>query len=372
MKVQAVVLFKMTGRGVALFLEHKVGTRLTTILYQAIGKALNYTGDSKKLAGFVLGAQHDGRVNGAMVQQGLRDIVAQSPELLERHKKSLDAQAVRVENDQYLRSVGINEDPKLISALGDRLTAERELIQSTTSLQAAFRDFDTALVQLQTGMLRMMAGKNPNGSTRTEQQRAEEVGAAYTIEGSGVDPFALNGKSGKPLTTQQQLDADANDPISRMWRLLGVGRDLQQVATDNRQRWDQVGFDEQHAPLDPRIPSLDMSGLNNKSLPNFGRHLEDLLSQSDPNAAVAKLVDSATATAARAAPGSRGEMVSDDQPTKGGTTINNQTTVNAPPVEITVNVKTEANATEIAAAVSGQVREEMQKTFQSYLPKEVQ
>ncbi|WP_242169251.1 MULTISPECIES: hypothetical protein [unclassified Pseudomonas] len=353
-------------------LTDALGTRLTTILYQAIGKALGYKGDVNKLAGFVLEAQHDGRVNGAMVQQGLRDIVAQSPELLERHKHSLDAQAVRVENDQYLRSVGVNENPELIAALGDRLTAERQLIESTTGLQNAFRDFDTVLVKLQTSMLNMMAGKNADNSSKTAQQRAEEVGAAYMIEGSGISPFDINGKGGSSLTTQQRLDSDINDPVSKLWRLLGVGKDLQQVADDNRQRWGQVGFDEQHAPLDPRMPPLDMSGLNTKSLPNFGRHLEDLLSQSDPNNAVAKVAAQAVATASRATPGSRGEMVADDQSAKGGTTINNQTTVNAPPVEITVNVKTDANATEIATAVSGQVREEMQKTFQSYLPKEVQ
>lgn len=352
-------------------LTDALGTRLTTILYQAIGKALGYKGDVNKLAGFVLEAQHDGKVNGAMVQQGLRDIVAQSPELLERHKHSLDAQAVRVENDQYLRSVGINEDPKLISALGERLDAERQLIQSTTGLQAAFRDFDTALVQLQTGMLRMMAGKNADDTVKTPQQKAEEVGAAYMIEGAGISPFDINGKGGSSRTVQQQLDADVNDPVSKLWRLLGIGKNLQAIANDNRQRWDKVGFSDQ-APWDIRLQALDASGLNTRALPDFGKHLEELLSQSDPNAAVAKLVSSATATAARAAPGSRGEMVSDDQSNKGGTTINNQTTVNAPPVEITVNVKTDANAAEIGAAVSGQVREEMQKTFQSYLPKEVQ
>ena len=352
-------------------LTDALGTRLTTILYQAIGKALGYKGDVNKLAGFVLEAQHDGRVNGAMVQQGMRDIVAQSPELLERHRHSLDAQAVRVENDQYLRSVGVNENPELIAALGDRLTAERQLIESTSGLQAAFRDFDTALVQLQTGMLRMMAGKNADDSTKTAQQRAEEVGAAYTIEGSGIDTFALNGKSGSSRTVQQQLDADVNDPVSKLWRLLGVGKDLQQVANDNRKRWDQVGFSDQ-APWDIRPQALDTSGLNTRALPDFGKHLEDLLSQSDPNNAVAKVAAQAVANASRATPGSRGEMVADDQSAKGGTTINNQTTVNAPPVEITVNVKTDANATEIATAVSGQVREEMQKTFQSYLPKEVQ
>ncbi|OWP73514.1 hypothetical protein [Pseudomonas sp. K2I15] len=353
-------------------LTDSLGTRLTTILYQAIGKALGYKGDVNKLAGFVLEAQHDGKVNGAMVQQGMRDIVAQSPELLERHKHSLDAQAVRVENDQYLRSVGINEDPKLISALGDRLTAERELIQSTTSLQAAFRDFDTALVQLQTGMLRMMAGKNADNSEKTPQQRAEEVGAGYMIEGMGVNPFDLNGKSGGSRTTQQQLDADANDPISRMWRLLGVGKDLQQVAKDNRQRWDQVGFDEQHAPLDPRIPALDASRLNTRALPDYGKHLEDLLSQSDPNNAVAKVAAQAVATASRSTPGSRGEMVADDQSNKAGTVTNNVTNNTPVTVEVNITAQTGATATEIGDAVSSKVREEMQKTFNSYLPKEVQ
>lgn len=351
-------------------LTDSLGTRLTTILYQAIGKALGYKGDVNKLAGFVLEAQHDGKVNGAMVQQGMRDIVAQSPELLERHKHSLDAQAVRVENDQYLRSVGINEDPKLISALGERLDAERQLIQSTTSLQAAFRDFDVVLVRLQTSMLHMMAGKNADNSEKTPQQRAEEVGAGYMIEGTGIDPFAINGKSGKPLTAQQQLDAEVNDPVSKLWRLLGVGRDLQQVANDNRKRWDKVGFDESHAPLDPRMPPLDMSGLNTKSLPNFGRHLEDLLSQSDPNNAVAKVAAQAVATASRATPGSRGEMVSDDQSAKGGTIVNNNAnTTNSTPTtvtnNITVNVETNADPDAIAKTVTD-------KLIRSYLPTEIQ
>ncbi|MGU9818958.1 hypothetical protein ACU684_26610 [Pseudomonas sp. LF135] len=354
-------------------LTDALGTRLTTILYQAIGKALGYKGDVNKLAGFVLEAQHDGKVNGAMVQQGLRDIVAQSPELLERHKHSLDAQAVRVENDQYLRSVGINEDPKLISALGERLDAERQLIQSTTGLQAAFRDFDTALVQLQTGMLRMMAGKNADDSVKTPQQRAEEVGAGYMIEGTGIVPFDINGKSGGSRTAQQNLDEQARDPISKLWRLLGVGKDLQSVADDNRARWGQVGFSD-HAPLDPRLPALDTSGLNTRALPDFGKHLEDLLSQSDPNNAVAKVAAQAVASASRAAPSSRGEWVSDGgvRPSRGEAVTNNVTNNTPVNVEVNITTKTDASASEIGAAVSGQVREELQKAFQSYLPKEVQ
>lgn len=354
-------------------LTDALGTRLTTILYQAIGKALGYKGDVNKLAGFVLEAQHDGRVNGAMVQQGLRDIVAQSPELLERHKHSLDAQAVRVENDQYLRSVGVNENPELIAALGDRLTAERQLIESATGLQNAFRDFDTVLVKLQTSMLNMLAGKNADNSEKTSQQRADEVGAGFLIEGSGIDPYALNGGGAGSRTTQQKLDADALDPISKLWRLLGVGRDLQSVAEDNRARWGQVGFSD-HAPLDPRLPALDTSGLNTRALPDFGKHLEELLSQSDPNNAVARVAAQAVATASRATPGSSGYMVSDDvaRPPKGETVTNNVTNNTPVNVEVNITAKTDASASEIGAAVSGQVREELQKAFQSYLPKEVQ
>ncbi|NWC26363.1 hypothetical protein HYE76_07800 [Pseudomonas tolaasii] len=346
-----------------------LGARLAGLVDIGAARYLGYKGKDEGASGFMLAKQKSGEITPRALDAGNAYAVDHSAEILKRHKSSLDAEQARVSNDQYLRDAGVNEDPKLVSALGERLEAERQLIASTTGLQAAFRDFDTALVQLQTGMLRMMAGKNADDSTKTAQQRAEEVGAAYTIEGSGIDTFALNGKSGSSRTVQQQLDADANDPVSKLWRLLGVGKDLQQVANDNRKRWDQVGFSDQ-APWDIRPQALDTSGLNTRALPDFGKHLEDLLSQSDPNNAVAKVAAQAVATASRATPGSRGEMVSDDQSPKGGTTINNQTTVNAPPVEITVSVKTDANAAEIGAAVSGQVREEMQKTFQAYLPKE--
>lgn len=351
-------------------LTDALGTRLTTILYQAIGKALGYKGDVNKLAGFVLEAQHDGKVNGAMVQQGMRDIVAQSPELLERHKHSLDAQAVRVENDKYLQAEKTNADPTLIAALGERLTAERQLIESTSGLQAAFRDFDTALVQIQTGMLRMMAGKNADDSVKSSQQKAEEVGAAYMLEGSGVDPFAINGKSGSSLSAQQRLDADVNDPVSKLWRLFGVGRDLQRIADDNRERWGKVGFSD-HAPWGIRPEPLDLSGLNTKGLPNVGKRLEDIM-QSDLGKSIAAMASEPN----RSAPQSRGYMVADTPSANAGTTINNDnrtTTVNAPPVSmnVTVHVSTDANPTEIATAVSGQVRTEMQKVFQEYQPKEV-
>lgn len=194
-------------------LTDALGTRLTTILYQAIGKALGYKGPKDKLAGFVLEAQHDGKVNGAMVQQGLRDIVAQSSELLERHKHSLDAQAMRVENDRYLQSESVNKDPELIEALGLRLTAERELIASTQGLAETFRNFDTGLVKMQTGILRLLAGKNADDTQKTPEQRAQDIGSAGFPEGMAIDPSVMG--SVAPATGTK-----VKDPIDRLYRWL--------------------------------------------------------------------------------------------------------------------------------------------------------
>ncbi|NWB22865.1 hypothetical protein HX824_19825 [Pseudomonas sp. D4002] len=348
-----------------------LGARLAGLVDIGAARYLGYKGKDEGASGFMLAKQKSGEITPRALDAGNAYAVDHSAEILKRHKSSLDAEQARVSNDEYLRGAGVNESPALISALGERLEAERQLIASTTGLQAAFRDFDTALVQLQTGILRMMAGKNADDTVKTPQQKAEEVGAAYMIEGAGISPFDINGKSGSSRTVQQQLDADVNDPVSKLWRLLGVGEDLQQVANDNRKRWDQVGFSDQ-APWDIRPQALDTSGLNTRALPDFGKHLEDLLSQSDPNNAVAKVAAQAVANASRATPGSSGYMVSDDQPNKSGA-VTNTTNIDAPVhIEVTINAKTDASPEAIGAAVSGQVREEIQKTFQTYLPKEVQ
>ncbi|CRM46068.1 hypothetical protein [Pseudomonas sp. 44 R 15] len=348
-----------------------LGARLAGLVDIGAARYLGYKGKDEGASGFMLAKQKSGEITPRALDAGNAYAVDHSAEILKRHKSSLDAEQARVSNDEYLRGAGVNESPALISALGERLEAERQLIASTTGLQAAFRDFDTALVQLQTGILRMMAGKNADDTVKTPQQKAEEVGAAYMIEGAGISPFDINGKSGSSRTVQQQLDADVNDPVSKLWRLLGVGEDLQQVANDNRKRWDQVGFSDQ-APWDIRPQALDTSGLNTRALPDFGKHLEDLLSQSDPNNAVAKVAAQAVANASRATPGSSGYMVSDDQPNKSGA-VTNTTNIDAPVhIEVTINAKTDASPEAIGAAVSGQVREEIQKTLQTYLPKEVQ
>ncbi|WP_411389264.1 tape measure protein [Pseudomonas sp. MPB23] len=297
--------------------------------------------------------------------KGIELFVKENADAIARQSASIDANATRLSNAQFLQQQGLDQNPELIGAINERLKSEMDLNEAMKPLKETAVQLDIALNKLVTSALRMAVGKTADGEAMTPEERARQIGNA------GVDGvLTLPGGSSDTLTTQQRLDADTRDPISKLWRLLGVGKDLQKVADDNRERWGGVGFSD-HAPWDIRPEPLDLSSLNTGGLPNYGKRLEDLLSQSDPNAAVAKFATAAAANASRATSGSRGEWVSDERAVKSEPVTNNVTNNTPITVEVNITTKTDASAAEIGATVSGQVREEIQKVFQSYQPKEV-
>lgn len=306
-----------------------------------------------------------GNLKAVDFERGLEIFNRDNKPAIEKQSSSIDSNATRLANKQFLQQQGIDGNVQLIDSINERLRVETELNEAMKPLKETAAQLDIALNKLVTSVLRMSMGKSADGETMTPEERARQIGNA------GVDGV-LTLPGGKPdtRTTQQKLDADVNDPVSKLWRLFGVGKDLQKVADDNRERWGGVGFSD-HAPWDVRPEPLDLSSLNTGGLPNYGKRLEDLLSQSDPNAAVAKFATAAAANASRAAPGSRGEWVSDERAVKAEPVVNNITNNTPVTVEVNITAKTDASAAEIGTAISGQVREEMQKVFQSYQPKEV-
>lgn len=299
--------------------------------------------------------------------RGVELFVKENADAIARQSVSIDANATRLSNAQFLQQQGLDQNPDLISAINERLKSETELNEAMKPLKETAVQLDIALNKLVTSALRMAVGKTADGETMTPEERARQIGNA------GVDGvISLPGGKPDTRTTQQKLDEDARNPMSKIWRSLFGGNDLQAMADENRERWGEVGFSS-HAPWDIRPEPLDLSGLNTGGLPNYGKRLEDLLSQSDPNAAVAKLVAVATANASRAAPGSRGEWVSDDPSQLARAASVAPVTNNVEyhtPVNVVINAKTEASAAEISSVVSGQVAEEIQRVFQSYQPKE--
>lgn len=345
-----------------------VGGPVASSIRAAAAERLGFKGKVEEQAGWFKAQVTAGVILARDFDTGMQNFLNKNQDILAKQMNSIAAAQQRSENQAFVNDNAINSSAELKAVILERVEAERQLNTVLQPLRESLAAFDLGLTKLATTMLRMTAGRNADGTEKTAEDRAREIGNA------GADGV-ISLPSIKPdrRTYQQKLDADVNDPISKLWRLLGVGRDLQKAADDNRSRWGKVGFDEVNAPWSPVPPALDLSGLNTGGLPNFGKRLQDLMSQHDPNShtQVAGIIAKATADASRAAPGSRGEWVSDERAVNAEPVVNNITNNTPVTVEVNITAKTDASAAEIGSAVSGQVREEMQKVFQSYQPKEV-
>ncbi|WP_421534531.1 tape measure protein [Pseudomonas marginalis] len=306
-----------------------------------------------------------GNLKAVDFERGLEIFNRDNKPAIEKQSSSIDSNATRLANKQFLQQQGLDQNPELIGVINQRLQSEMELTEAMGPLKEKFIELDILLNKANTSLLRSITGRNSEGNPLTPTERAQALGDY----GGALDVNLKRGDISQP-TEQQRLDAAANDPITRFARFLGFGADVQAKADENRKRWKDVGFSD-HAPWDIRPEPLDLSNLNTKGLPNYGKRLEDLLSQSDPNAAVAKFATAAAANASRAAPGSRGEWVSDERAVKSEPVTNNVTNNTPITVEVNITAKTDASAAEIGSAVSGQVREEVKKIFQEYTPTEI-
>lgn len=342
-----------------------VGGPVASSIRAAAAERIGFKGKVDEQAGWFKAQVTAGAILARDFDTGMQNFLAKNQDILAKQMNSIAAAQQRSENQSFVSDNAINSGAELKTVILERVEAERQLNAALQPFKESLAAFDLGLTKLATTMLRMTAGRNADGSEKTAEDRAREIGNA------GVDgAISLPVKPGT-LTTQQRLDEDARNPMSKIWRSLFGGTDLQAKADDNRERWGKVGFDEVNAPWSPVPPALDLSRLNTGGLTNYGKRLEDLLSQSNPNAAVAKFATAAAANASRAAPGSRGEWVSDERAVKAEPVVNNITNNTPVTVEVNITAKTDASAAEIGSAVSGQVREEMQKVFQSYQPKEV-
>lgn len=346
-----------------------VGGPVASSIRAAAAERLGFKGKVEEQAGWFKAQVTAGAILARDFDTGMQNFLAKNQDILAKQMNSIAAAQQRSENQSFVNDNAINSDAELKTVILERVEAERQLNTAIQPFKESLAAFDLGLTKLATTMLRMTAGRNADGTDKTEEDRAREIGNA------GVDGV-ISLPSGKPdtRTYQQKLDEQARDPVSNIWRMFGIGNDLQAKADENRKRWSNVGLDEVNAPWSPVPPALDLSSLNTKGIPNYGHRLQDLMDQANPNNQMDKIVSAATANASRAAPGSYGQWVSDDS---------NQLAKAAPvapvtnnveyhtPVNVVINAKTEASAAEISSAVSGQVAEEIQKVFQSYQPKEV-
>ncbi|WP_426215302.1 hypothetical protein [Pseudomonas sp. DWRC2-2] len=301
-------------------------------------------------------------VKSVWYEEGMRNLVADNAEALERNRNSVASQQQRADNQVYLNTNQINASDELSRTISERIQAERDLNMAMVPLQNTIATLEVGLIKLNTVILRLLSGRDANGAEKSQAQQLQD---RMSTNDMAVDTSMVG------VGDYSKIDGGTQHQggwIGELYNKLFNVKDYRANTPESRDTWKDVGFDQEHAPWSITPPALDLSRLNTKGLPDFNKHLEQLLSQSDPSNAVARLAAGAAATASRAAPGSRGEMSSDEPPVRGGTVVNNTTnsTATAPTTvtnNINVNVRTDADANEIAKVVTD-------KIFGEYLPKE--
>jgi hypothetical protein len=146
-------------------------------------------------------------------ENGIKLFVKENAAAIERQSGSIDANATRLTSQQFLQQQGLDQNPELIGAINSRIKAEMELTEAMKPFKETMVQFDIGLTKLATSMLRLTAGKNGDGTEKTERERAQEVGSAGFPEGLAIDPSVM----GSPAPGDGKK---VKDPVDRFYRWL--------------------------------------------------------------------------------------------------------------------------------------------------------
>lgn len=194
-------------------------------------------------------------------EEAMRNLVKENEPSLERNRNSVAAQQQRADNQAYLSTNNINSNQELAGVIGERIKAERELNEALEPLKATLASFDLGLTQVATYMLRLGAGRNADGTEKTDQQKVQD---RMSTADTPVDTAMVGTHNYSDVNGSVQRQGG---PIGKFYNWLfdvvdhsnGPAKDLKVPTPDL---------------LNPIMPSLDTSKLDSSQLP---KRLEDLM-----------------------------------------------------------------------------------------------
>ena len=286
-------------------------------------------------------------------ENGIKLFVKENAAAIERQNGSIDANSTRLANQQFLQQQGLDQNPELIGAINNRIKAEMELTEAMKPFKETMVQFDIGLTKLATSMLRLTAGKNGDGTERSEKDRAQEVGSAGFPEGAGaIDPSVMGG--GPRASTGERVQ----DPISRLFRYLTGTPDY------------DVGPANEVKAL---IPNLLGMQFNKIDVSKFGAEPPDETGQVKQfryqpytsadimEAAQQRQRDKGTIQPAYIAPGDYGNTASDKE--RSGGNVDNSTHAD---VKVELNIDARGmDAEEVKKLSAESVRDEFSKVLQT-------
>ncbi|AZC94214.1 tape measure protein [Pseudomonas chlororaphis] len=190
-----------------------VGGVVAASVRQAAATRLNFKGKVEEQAGWFKKAVTDGKILSQDFDQGMSNYLKANQDVLAKQMNSIAAAQQRAENQAFMNASEINSNQELKGVVLERIQAERELNQAMQPFKESLASFDVGLTKLATVMLRFAAGKNDDGSAKTPEQRAQEVGSVGLVEGAAIDPSVIGAP--KPSSSEKP-----QDPIDRFYRWL--------------------------------------------------------------------------------------------------------------------------------------------------------
>ena len=135
-----------------------------------------------------------------------------------KQSASIDANATRLSNKQFLQQQDIDSNPALIASVNDRIKAEMELTEALKPLKEATAQLDTAFMSATASFLRFTMGKD---ETLADAGKKIDL---LTPDMPAIDPRALT-------DAQPNTGKKVEDPVSNFWRKV-LNLDVEGPATN--------------------------------------------------------------------------------------------------------------------------------------------
>jgi tape measure domain-containing protein len=151
-----------------------------------------------------------------------------------KQSASIDANATRLSNKQFLQQQDIDSNPELIASVNNRIQAETELTEAMKPLKEATAQLDTAFMNMAASFLRFTMGKDESPAD------AGKKIDLLTPDMPAIDPRALS-------DTLPNTGEKVEDPVSSFWRKV-------------------LSLDVEGPASNLKVPEKDMFGLKSVSL----------------------------------------------------------------------------------------------------------
>jgi hypothetical protein len=289
----------------------------------------NYRG--KNLEGDFRASTTAGNLKAVDFEKGIALFVKENAAAIQRQSDSIDANATRLSNQQFLQQQGVDQNPELIGAINERIKSEMELNEAMAPLKETAANLDIALNRLMTSFLGWAFSKDA-----TPQSNAAKVDS-LNPDKPAIDPSALTG------ITVDSSRTGIEDPIDKLARkLFGIADYRQGPANAMEQPQYHFNGDMMLPKVEfPAPPAIDGNWNTVPRMPPV-MTAGDVQSRATRNTA---------------------EKSNVATPAPVNTTHHHNTTVAPANVSVTINAPAGVDTPGLAKLVREEVRDELRQTY---------